>query len=138
MEILIIGAMGGLFATLLAPPARARLLTTSVDRTACSHRRSFQPGGHRNQGGRLLAEAVAGSLCINLSDDRQADWVKQVYALTATNRASMFQDILRGIPTPVNLLLTRLIKALEATASHRIEPFFSSTSSQESPCTRKS
>jgi 2-dehydropantoate 2-reductase len=28
-----------------------------------------------------------------------------------------------GVPTPVNALLTQLIKALEATASHRIEPF---------------
>ncbi|MDR2548674.1 MAG: 2-dehydropantoate 2-reductase [Desulfobulbus sp.] len=104
------------------------------------------------------AEAVAGALGIKLPEGRQADRVEQVCALTAANRASMLQDILRGapteidaingaiaakghtlgIPTPVNQLLTRLIKALEATASHRIESFSSATSPQESPCTRKS
>ncbi|WP_310599910.1 2-dehydropantoate 2-reductase [Desulfobulbus sp.] len=104
------------------------------------------------------AEAVAGALGIELPGGRQTDRVRQVCAQTAANRASMLQDILRGapteidaingaivakgqelgIPTPVNQLLTRLIKALEATASYRIESFSSATSPQESPCTRKS
>ena len=112
----------------------------------------------------LLAEAVAEAVAvaralhIDLPAGRQVDRVKQVCGLTAANRASMLQDVLRGapteidaingaiaakgqelgIPTPVNQLLTRLIKALEATASHRIEPFSSSTSPQETPCPRKS
>lgn len=104
------------------------------------------------------AVAVARALRIDLPYDGQEERVRQVCALTAANRASMLQDILRGVPTeidaingaivakgrevgvptPVNLLLTRLIKALEATVSHRIEPFFTVTSSQETPCTRKS
>ncbi|MCL2458020.1 MAG: 2-dehydropantoate 2-reductase [Desulfobulbus sp.] len=104
------------------------------------------------------AEAVAKALGIELPAGRQVDRVKQVCGQTAANRASMLQDILRGapteidaingaiaakgqklgIPTPVNQLLTRLIKALEATASHRIEPFSSATSPQETPCPRKS
>ncbi|MCL2790678.1 MAG: 2-dehydropantoate 2-reductase [Desulfobulbus sp.] len=104
------------------------------------------------------AEAVARALRIDLPGGRQVDRVKQVCTLTATNRASMLQDILRGapteidaingaiaakgqelgIPTPINLLLTRLIKALETTVSHRIEPFSPATSSQEIPCTPRS
>lgn len=83
---------------------------------------------------------VARALGIKLPYDQQLDRVLQVCALTAPNRSSMLQDILRGaateievingaivakgrtvgIPTPVNLLLTQLIKALEATASYRI------------------
>ena len=86
------------------------------------------------------AVAVARSLNIRLAYEEQWDRVRQVCILTAANRASMLQDILRGapteidgingavvvkggeagVPTPVNLLLTRLIKALEATASRRI------------------
>jgi 2-dehydropantoate 2-reductase len=86
------------------------------------------------------AVAVARALGIKLPYDQQLDRVLQVCALTAPNRSSMLQDILRGapteievingaivakgrtvgIPTPVNLLLTQLIKALEATASYRI------------------
>ena len=84
--------------------------------------------------------AVARALHIDLPYETQLERVRQVCALTGTNRASMLQDILRGapteidvingavvakglevgVPTPVNLLLTQLVKALEATASHRI------------------
>jgi len=107
------------------------------------------------------AVAVARALHIDLEYERQLDRVRQVCALTSANRSSMLQDILRGapteidvingaivakgreigIPTPVNLLLTRLVKALEATPAHRIE-FLSTptaaTSAKETPCTRKS
>jgi len=103
------------------------------------------------------AEAVAQALHIDLPGGQQVDRVRQVCGLTAANQTSMLQDILRGapteidaingavaakgrelgIPTPINLLLTRLIKALEATASHRIEPS-SATSSLEIPCARTS
>jgi 2-dehydropantoate 2-reductase len=89
------------------------------------------------------AVAVAGALRVNLASEAQAERVRQVCTLTSANRASMLQDVLRGapteidvingavvakgrevgVPTPVNVLLTQLIKALEATASHRIEPF---------------
>lgn len=86
------------------------------------------------------AVAVARALNIHLAYEEQWDRVRQVCILTSTNRASMLQDILRGAPTeidvingavvakgreagvatPVNLLLTRLIRALEATTSQRI------------------
>ena len=86
------------------------------------------------------AVAVAQALHVNLPYEQQLDRVRQVCGLTAANRASMLQDILQGapteidvingaivaqgreagIPTPVNLLLTQLIKALEATAPYRI------------------
>lgn len=86
------------------------------------------------------AVAVARALDIDLPYEQQLDRVKEVCALTSENRGSMLQDILRrasteidvingaivakgkeaGVPTPVNLLLTQLIKALEATAPHRI------------------
>jgi 2-dehydropantoate 2-reductase len=86
------------------------------------------------------AVAVARALKIDLPLDRQLERVREVCALTSENRASMLQDILRGapteidvingaivakgreagVPTPVNLLLTQLIKALEASAFHRI------------------
>ena len=86
------------------------------------------------------AVAVARSLGIALDEEQQLARVRAVCALTAANRSSMLQDILRGalteievingavvarglttgIPTPVNSLLTRLVKALEATASDRI------------------
>jgi 2-dehydropantoate 2-reductase len=94
----------------------------------------------------LMAQAVqeavdvAKGLGIDLDSAAQLDRVRQVCALTSSNRASMLQDILRGAPTeidvingaivtkgrevgvatPVNLLLTQLIKALEATADQRI------------------
>lgn len=103
------------------------------------------------------AVAVARGLHINLAYEQQLDRVKHICALTSENRASMLQDILRGapteidvingaivakgrdvgVPTPVNLLLTQLIKALEATAPYRIfakppiEP-------RRRPCHRKS
>lgn len=86
------------------------------------------------------AVAVAQALGVNLGPEDQLDRVRQVCTLTAANRSSMLQDILRGRPTeidvingavvakgrevgvatPVNLLLTQLIQALEATASQRI------------------
>lgn len=86
------------------------------------------------------AVAVARALHINLAYDRQRDRVHHVCARTSANRASMLQDILRGapteievingaivakgravgVPTPMNLLLTQLVKALEATAPYRI------------------
>jgi len=104
------------------------------------------------------AVAVARALDIDLGDADQLDRVRQVCIRTAANRSSMLQDILRGVPTeidaingaivakgreagvdtPVNLLLTRLIKGLEATIPHRIEPFSPTTSSQETPCNKKS
>ncbi len=90
----------------------------------------------------LVAEAVAvaRALCIDLEYEQQLDRVHQVCRQTATNRASMLQDVLQGrpteidvingavvargqevgVPTPVNLLFTRMIKALEATAAQRI------------------
>jgi len=95
---------------------------------------------------RLMAEAVAEAVAVaqalgvNLGPEDQLDRVRQVCTLTGANRSSMLQDILRGRPTeidvingavvakgrevgvatPVNLLLTQLIQALEATASQRI------------------
>jgi len=86
------------------------------------------------------AVAVARALHIKLPYAQQLDRVKQVCAVTSENRASMLQDILRGapteidvingaivakgqevgIPTPINLFLTQLIKALEATAPYRV------------------
>ncbi len=86
------------------------------------------------------AVAVAQALGVNLGPEDQLDRVRQVCTLTAANRSSMLQDILRGRPTeidvingavvargrevgvaaPVNALLTQLIQALEATASQRI------------------
>lgn len=86
------------------------------------------------------AVAVARALGIDLPYADQVDRVKQVCLQTAENRASMLQDILRGkateidvingaivakgaeigVATPVNLLITQLIKALEATVDHRV------------------
>ncbi len=86
------------------------------------------------------AVAVARALQIDLPYEQQLKRVEQVCAQTAENRASMLQDILRGgpteidvingaivakgrevgVPTPVNLLLTQLIKALEDTVPYRI------------------
>ena len=86
------------------------------------------------------AVAVARSLGIAMEEAHQLARVREVCDRTSANRSSMLQDILRGapteievingaivarglatgIPTPVNSLLTRLVKALEATASDRI------------------
>lgn len=86
------------------------------------------------------AVAVARALGVRLPDDTPLEKVRQVCAMTAGNRSSMLQDTLMGrpteidvingavvrkgaetgIPTPVNALLTQLVKALEATASRRI------------------
>jgi 2-dehydropantoate 2-reductase len=113
--------------------------------------------------GQAVAEAVAvaKALRINLDYARQLDRVRQVCVLTSANRASMLQDILRGapteidvingaivtkgheagVPTPINLLLTQLIKALEATADHRIQsvqPHWQPPFPKEIPCNRKS
>lgn len=92
--------------------------------------------------GQAVAEAVAvaRALGIDLPSAQQAERVREICLLTGANRSSMLQDILRGrpteidvingavvakgmetgIPTPINLLLTQLIEALEATASHRL------------------
>ena len=91
---------------------------------------------------RAVAEAVAvaRALGIGLDCERQLERVREVCARTAGNRASMLQDILRGRPTeidaingavvargraagvdtPVNLLLTQLVQALEATVADRL------------------
>jgi 2-dehydropantoate 2-reductase len=86
------------------------------------------------------AVAVARALGVRLPDDAPLEKVRQVCAMTAGNRSSMLQDTLMGrpteidvingavvrkgaetgVPTPVNALLTQLVKALEATASRRI------------------
>ena len=93
---------------------------------------------------RAVAEAVdvARALGVRLPDGEPLERVKTVCAMTGGNRSSMLQDILAGrptevdvingavvrkggeagIPTPVNRLLTELVKALEATAPHRIAP----------------
>ena len=88
------------------------------------------------------AVAVARALGIDFDEGQQLDHVRRVCVQTRENRASMLPDILKGAPTeidvingavvakgrevgvatPVNLLLTRLIKALEATAAQRITP----------------
>ena len=87
------------------------------------------------------ALAVARALNIDIDLDIQQERVRQVCDLTRDNRASMLQDILRGrtteidvingaivakgreagITTPVNQMLTRLIKALESTSAQRID-----------------
>lgn len=87
------------------------------------------------------ALAVAKALNIDLDYAAQQERVRQVCDITRHNRASMLQDILRGrsteidvingaivakgreagIATPVNQMLTRLIKALESTSAQRIE-----------------
>jgi 2-dehydropantoate 2-reductase len=91
---------------------------------------------------RAVAEAVAvaRALGIGLDCERQLERVREVCLRTADNRASMLQDILRGRPTeidaingavvergrqagvdtPVNLLLTQLVHALEATVADRL------------------
>ena len=91
---------------------------------------------------RAVAEAVAvaRALSIGLDGERQLERVREVCLRTADNRAPMLQDILRGRPTeidaingavvargraagvdtPVNLLLTQLVQALEATVADRL------------------
>ena len=91
---------------------------------------------------RAVAEAVAvaRALSIGLDGERQLERVREVCLRTADNRASMLQDILRGrateidaingavvargraagVDTPVNLLLTQLVQALEATVADRL------------------
>ena len=91
---------------------------------------------------RAVAEAVAvaRALSIGLDGERQLERVREVCLRTADNRASMLQDILRGrateidaingavvacgrqagVATPVNLLLTQLVHALEATVADRL------------------
>ena len=86
------------------------------------------------------AEAVARALGVRLPGEVQLERVREVCARTAANRSSMLQDILAGratevdvingavvrlgeesgVPTPVNSLLTQMVKALEATAGQRI------------------
>jgi 2-dehydropantoate 2-reductase len=86
------------------------------------------------------AATVADALGVMLPYDDPVAQVKKVCEATATNQASMLQDILRGtcteidaingaivkraetlrIPTPMNHFLFRIIKAIEATAEYRI------------------
>jgi 2-dehydropantoate 2-reductase len=86
------------------------------------------------------AVTVADALGVMLPYDDPVAQVKKVCEATATNQASMLQDILRGtrteieaingaivkradtlgISTPMNLFLFRIIKAIEATAEYRI------------------
>jgi 2-dehydropantoate 2-reductase len=86
------------------------------------------------------AATVADALGVMLPYDDPVAQVKKVCEATATNQASMLQDILRGghteieaingaivkkadtlgIPTPMNRFLFRIIKAIEATAEYRI------------------
>jgi 2-dehydropantoate 2-reductase len=85
------------------------------------------------------AQAVARSAGLNLSGD-PADRLRQVCTNTATNRSSMLQDILAGRPTeiealnaqvssrgralglstPVNDLLTRLLRVAAQSAPFRV------------------
>ena len=86
------------------------------------------------------AEAVARALGVALPGGDQLQRIREVCARTSANRSSMLQDILAGrstevevingavvrlgeesgVPTPVNALLTQLVKALEATTGQRI------------------
>ncbi len=86
------------------------------------------------------AAAVADALGVTLPYDDPVTQVKKVCKATATNRASMLQDILRGtrteigaingaivdkannlgIQTPVNRFLCRIIRAIEATSKYRV------------------
>lgn len=85
------------------------------------------------QSAALEAAAVAKAIGITLPFPDPVERVKQVAALTATNHSSMLQDVLGqrpteigaingkiveqgqvlGIPTPVNALLTSLMRAIE-------------------------
>jgi 2-dehydropantoate 2-reductase len=86
------------------------------------------------------AQAVARAGGVAVPGDPEAQ-VRQVCRATAANRSSMLQDILAGreteiealngqvaargaalgVPTPVNHLLTRLIKALSQSAAHPLD-----------------
>lgn len=86
------------------------------------------------------AVAVAHELGVTLPYEDPVEQVAKVCTATATNRASMLQDVLRnarteigaingaiasmaeplGIVTPVNRFLTRIIKAIETTAEFRV------------------
>ena len=86
------------------------------------------------------AVQVAQALNITIPYDNPFNHVLEVCAQTATNRASTLQDILHqahtevevingaiarlgllnNVPTPMNSMLTQLVKALEATASERV------------------
>lgn len=88
------------------------------------------------------AVAVARAMGVRLPDEAPFERVRQVCEVTSSNHSSMLQDILKGrfseidvingavvrkgaendVPTPVNQMLTQLIKALEATSAHRIPP----------------
>ena len=88
------------------------------------------------------AVAVARAMGVRLADEAPLDRVRQVCEVTSSNQSSMLQDILKGrsseidvingavvrkgaengVPTPINQMLTQLIKALEATSAHRIPP----------------
>jgi 2-dehydropantoate 2-reductase len=88
------------------------------------------------------AVAVARAMGVRLPDEAPLDRVRQVCEATSSNQSSMLQDILKGrpseidvingavvrkgaengVPTPVNQMLTQLIKALEASSAHRIPP----------------
>ena len=88
------------------------------------------------------AVAVARAMGVRLPDGDHLERVREVCIRTAANRSSMLQDILAGRPsevdvingavvrkgeeagisTPVNRVLTQMIKALEATGAERI-PF---------------
>lgn len=87
------------------------------------------------------AAVVAESLGIRLPYENPVEHVRAVCEKTSANRASMLQDILRGaateidvingavvqkgraagIPTPRNRFLWEVVKALEATSTHRRE-----------------
>jgi 2-dehydropantoate 2-reductase len=86
------------------------------------------------------AAAVAGTLGIQLPYDDPMEEVLNVCRITASNRASMLQDVLKnapteidaingavatragklGIPAPANTFITQIIKAIEATSEKRI------------------
>ncbi|SFK24808.1 ketopantoate reductase [Desulfomicrobium apsheronum] len=86
------------------------------------------------------AVTVARAMGVRLPNDAPLEKVRRVCAMTSGNQSSMLQDILAGrpteidvingavvregaktgIPTPVNQMLTELIRALEVTASWRI------------------
>lgn len=86
------------------------------------------------------AAAVAAAKGVALPFDDASAHVAHIARLTAPNRSSMLQDVLRGadteieaicgavmregealgVPTPTVALLYRLVKALEETAAHRL------------------
>jgi 2-dehydropantoate 2-reductase len=100
-----------------------------------------EPAQHIMSATVLEAVLVAKALGIDLPDQHPVDSVLYACRNTATNRASMLQDMLRGanteidvingaivrigealgIPTPCNRLLADMVKALENTRSERIQ-----------------